>query len=62
MQQPTPKDWYNFHRGIIPQPKKKPFNYSLLETGTNIIRCRGTYPLCKSVQKQYPHSKIIPNY
>lgn len=57
----TKTDWYNFHRGIIPQPKKKPYNYSLIDPDGRVY-CRGRYALCIHVKKQYPNTIIKPNY
>jgi len=57
----TKLEWYYYHKGIIPQPKKRPTSYSLIDPDGRVY-CRGRYPLCVHVKKQYPNTKILPNY
>jgi hypothetical protein len=54
-------NWYHFHSGNIPQPKRKAINYSLIYAN-GVVVCTGKYSLCVHLKKQHPLAVIKPNY
>jgi hypothetical protein len=55
-------NWGNYHSGVIPQPKKKPINYSLVFPNGVVVIANVDWKLCAHLKKQHIHAVIKPNY